>query len=301
MKFAGVVLLSFLFVCATAADAQSVGPEESTQAGVDGQSLVPKVNTASICLMIENAAATSGLPFEFFMRIIWQESRMKPDAVGPTTRGGWQAQGIAQFMPLTAAERLLSDPFDPGEALPKSAAFLRELRDQFGNLGLAAAAYNAGPQRVRDWLAHRRRQLPSETQSYVRIVTGRAIEEWIRPGLSELPIGVPAESPCRDSAQRAAVPKPATTTVGKTTAPAWGIQLIGDRSEVKALAAYHALQTRYADILGPYQPIVARTTGGVGTAIVWNRVRVLADNRAAAELLCSRLRAAGESCLVQRN
>jgi soluble lytic murein transglycosylase-like protein len=46
-------------------------------------------------------------------------------------------------MPMTAAERLLRNPFDPAEALPKSAEFLRELQEQFGNLGLAAAAYNA--------------------------------------------------------------------------------------------------------------------------------------------------------------
>jgi soluble lytic murein transglycosylase-like protein len=102
------------------------------------------------------------LPLEFFARIIWQESRFKADAVGPLTRTGQRAQGIAQFMPVTAAERLLHDPFDPPEALRKSAAFLRELQDQFGNPGLAAAAYNAGPQWIRDWLTGKR-SLPSET------------------------------------------------------------------------------------------------------------------------------------------
>jgi soluble lytic murein transglycosylase-like protein len=56
-------------------------------------------------------------------------------------------------MPVTAAERFLHDPFDPVQTLPKSAEFLRELRAQFGNLGAAASAYNAGPQRVRDRLA----------------------------------------------------------------------------------------------------------------------------------------------------
>jgi soluble lytic murein transglycosylase-like protein len=91
--------------------------------------------------MVESAAAAHGLPFEFFARVIWQESRFRSHAVGPVTRSGWQAQGIAQFMPMTAAERLLRNPFDPAQALPKSAEFLRELRAQFGNLGLAAAAY----------------------------------------------------------------------------------------------------------------------------------------------------------------
>ena len=48
------------------------------------------------------------------------------------------------------------DPFDPIEALRHSAGYLRELRDRFGNLGLAAAAYNAGPGRVSAWLASHR-------------------------------------------------------------------------------------------------------------------------------------------------
>ncbi len=107
----------------------------------------------AMCLMIESAARAASLPLEFFARVIWQESRFQADAVGPVTRNGQRAQGIAQFMPGTANERRLLDPFDPVQALPKSAEFLGELRVQFGNLGLAAAAYNAGPRRVQEWLA----------------------------------------------------------------------------------------------------------------------------------------------------
>src|SRR6202165_5866750 len=99
----------------------------------------------AMCLMIESAARANDLPLEFFARVIWQESRFQSDAVGPPTRSGRRAQGIAQFMPGTASERRLLDPFDPVQALPKSAEFLNELRKPFGHLGLAAAAYNAGP------------------------------------------------------------------------------------------------------------------------------------------------------------
>ena len=106
-----------------------------------------------ICLIIEAAARDANLPLEFFARVIWQESRFQADAVGPMTRSGEHAQGIAQFMPGTASERGLLNPFNPVQALPKSAEFLNELRNQFGNLGLAAAAYNAGPRRVQEWLA----------------------------------------------------------------------------------------------------------------------------------------------------
>src|SRR5215469_4005210 len=133
----------------------------------------------SLCPLIQSVAAQNELPVEFFARLIWQESRLRPDAVGPVTRSGKRAQGIAQFMPATAAERFLLDAFDPAQALPKSAEFLRELRAKFGNLGLAAAAYNAGAQRVQDWLSGKR-TLPSETLAYVRSVTGRSAEEWSR-------------------------------------------------------------------------------------------------------------------------
>src|SRR4029077_10578029 len=77
----------------------------------------------SICLAVQSAAAANELPIEFFTRLIWQESRFNPRAV---SRKG--AQGVAQFMPKTALWRGLADPFDPIQALPQSAAFLRELR-----------------------------------------------------------------------------------------------------------------------------------------------------------------------------
>src|SRR6202790_4466070 len=138
----------------------------------------------AMCLMIESAAGANGLPPGFFARVIWQESRFQSDAVGPVTRSGQRAQGIAQFMPGTASERRLLDPFDPVQALPKSAEFLRELRGQFGNLGLAAAAYNAGPARVRGWLGGSR-SLPLETRRYVEAITGISADEWAKGGNRE--------------------------------------------------------------------------------------------------------------------
>ena len=159
---------------------------EATRSSV-GQGAVPangarETDTReAMCLMIESAAKANDLPLEFFARVIWQESRFQPDAVGPVTRSGQRAQGIAQFMPGTASERRLLDPFDPVQALPKSAEFLRELRGQFGNLGLAAAAYNAGPRRVREWLDGFG-YMPQETRNYVSAITGTTVDEWARPG-----------------------------------------------------------------------------------------------------------------------
>ncbi len=133
----------------------------------------------SLCPMIEAAARANALPVDFFARLIWRESRFRADAIGPQTRSGARALGIAQFMPATAIEQDLLEPFDPKQALPKSGAFLAELRDEFGNLGLAAAAYNAGAQRVRDFLAGSR-GLPEETRNYVAAITGHPVEEWAK-------------------------------------------------------------------------------------------------------------------------
>src|SRR6516162_1704156 len=285
-------------------DNRAAGPTPPTP-GISEEALADNdtaatANSLSICQMVESAAAANGLPFEFFARVIWQESRFRPDTVGPITRTGQRAQGIAQFMPMTAAERLLHDPFDPVQALPKSAEFLRELRAQFGNLGLAAAAYNAGPQRVRDWLAGKR-TLPSETQAYVRNVTGRSAEEWLRPQPEIPSLIVPAGIPCGESfKQTAKVQSPVKEARQETILP-WGVQLVGDRSELKALANYRQLQKRHQAILGGYEPVILRTNIRGGDQAIWTRVRVDSESRPSAELLCSRLRAVGENCLVQRN
>jgi soluble lytic murein transglycosylase-like protein len=82
-------------------------------------------------------------------------------------------------MPATAMERGLRNPFEPLQALEESASYLRELFITFGNLGLAAAAYNAGPGRISRWLAGKA-GLPGETSLYVQVVTGHAAEEWAR-------------------------------------------------------------------------------------------------------------------------
>ncbi|QOZ11190.1 lytic transglycosylase domain-containing protein [Bradyrhizobium sp. CCBAU 51765] len=151
----------------------------------------PASPTEQFCHALREAAESSGIPVPFFARLIWQESRFKSDEV---SHAG--AQGVAQFMPETAAEVGLDDPFDPMKALPASAKFLRKLRDVFGNLGLAAAAYNAGPGRIQKWLA-RESELPRETRDYVRIITGTKAEDWIeRSEALAIRIDLPHEAPC---------------------------------------------------------------------------------------------------------
>ena len=127
---------------------------------------------AHICRRIEVEARASKLPAAFLVRLIWLESRFDPNAISP--KG---ARGIAQFMPGTARLRGLADPFDARSAIAASARYLGELRDEFGNLGFAAAAYNAGEQGVRNWRAGKSR-LPHETEDYVFVITGYTSDKW---------------------------------------------------------------------------------------------------------------------------
>src|SRR5438105_5170323 len=121
----------------------------------------------AVCRLIEHAARANRLPVGFVTRVIWRESSFRAAAVSPAG-----AEGIAQFMPATARERGLADPFDPEQAIPKAARLLADLRLQFGSLAFAAAAYNAGPARVASWLRCEG-GLPAQIRADVRLVTDR--------------------------------------------------------------------------------------------------------------------------------
>lgn len=259
----------------------------------------------SICLMIESAARESNLPLEFFARVIWQESRFRPDAVGPMTRSGQRAQGIAQFMPGTAGERGLLDPFNPVQALPKSAEFLAELREQFGNLGLAAAAYNAGPRRVQEWLAGTG-GMPAETRNYVYAITGSSVEEWAKAGKGgKQPERMPTSS-CRElMALLKQAPNPFVAGLEQhvTVAAArqWGVQLAAGFSRDKALAMYGRAVSRLSAVIGDRDPSILTSRLRSRGPAAFYQVRFGADTRAEADDLCSRIRKAGGACFVLRN
>jgi hypothetical protein len=259
----------------------------------------------AMCLMIESAARANELPLEFFARVIWQESRFQSDAVGPVTRNGQRAQGIAQFMPGTANERRLLDPFDPVQALPKSAEFLNELRRQFGNLGLAAAAYNAGPRRVQEWLAGTG-PMPQETRNYVSAITGTTVDDWAAAGKSAKMSDRAATSSCRElMALLRRAPNTFVTQLEQhitlAAAKLWGVQLAAGFSRDKALAMYSRAMKRLSAVIGNQDPsLLSSRLRSRGTQMFY-QVRIGADTRNAADDLCNRIRRAGGACFVLRN
>jgi len=260
----------------------------------------------SVCLMIEAAARANNLPLEFFARVIWQESRFQPDAVGPMTRSGQRAQGIAQFMPGTANERRLLDPFDPVQALPKSAEFLADLRSQFGNLGLAAAAYNAGPRRVQEWLAGTG-PMPAETRHYVSVITGASVEEWQTAGRGgQISDRAVAHTTCQDlMALLKRAPNYFVSRLEESVqlgaAQPWGVQLAGGFDRNIAMASYSRAMAKLRGVIGDQTPTLLSSRNRSRGMRAFYQVRIGADTRPAADDLCNRIRRAGGACFVLRN
>ena len=269
---------------------------EATRTSAAFSPLVSLRGYEHICSTIRSAAADNGLPEDFFVKLIWQESRFQPNA---RSRAG--AQGIAQFMPKTALWRGLYNPFDPIEALRESASFLRELRTTFGNLGLAAAAYNAGPGRLSRWLSGKD-SLPQETIEYVRIVTGKSIEEW-SSAISSRWTGVPLPNdvPCSTLAR---LVSSSPTSLDKPVLPSnwapWGVQLLGNWKQGEVLAGYEKLRRRHLAVLQDKEPLIVVTYGPSGMSKRF-LVRVAESTRQEAEQLCFKLRQEGTSCFAVNN
>ena len=133
----------------------------------------------------KSAAQAHGLPFEFFARLIWQESRFQPNAVGPMTRRGQRAEGIAQFMPGTASERGLCRSVRPGVGAAEIGGVWKSCTRPSA-IRARRRGLQCGAPPVRDWLEGRG-GLPAETRNYViedhrpqRRGMGRGEPQWRR-------------------------------------------------------------------------------------------------------------------------
>lgn len=250
--------------------------------------------TDTVCSLVERAAQANHISVALLTRLIWTESRFQAHVISP--KG---AQGIAQFMPDTAAQRGLADPFDPEQAIPKAARLLVDLTQRFGNVGLAAAAYNAGSNRVADWLAGSA-TLPAETQVYVVSVTGATAEDWKRdrelrstttePGSDELCAVVTAELRSEQGTGETAMP----------LAP-WGVQLAGNFSKAIALASFARAEQHYRGLLGDVRPMIL---GRVLRSRGWRpfyRIMIPEASRADADRACQAIMTAGGACVAIRS
>ena len=141
-----------------AATLLSTTPGGSTQMG---NVTVP----AAYAGTIEQAASSNGIPASLLAALLYHESRFEPNVVSSAG-----AEGIAQFMPATAAGMGI-DPTNPTQSIEGAAQLLGSYTRQFGSYADALAAYDAGSSAV-----ERYGGIPpyAETQAYVPAVLSLA-------------------------------------------------------------------------------------------------------------------------------
>lgn len=247
-----------------------------------------------VCNLVEAYADQNGLPRDFFARLIWKESRFDPNAVSPVG-----AEGIAQFMPGTAKMRGLANSFDITQAIPASAKYLAEMKTTYGNLGLAAAAYNAGENRVSRWL-NSGGFLPMETESYVFDIMGEPVDKFT--DTSYAGTSQPLDPKVSFAVACRRLPSIMSTTVAMASINVmpWGVQVAGNFRRSAALNQWLRVRSRFPALLASHDPVISRVRTPIGRRGIY-AVRIGADTRANADTICQKLHSVGGSCLVMRN
>ena len=251
--------------------------------------------------LIVTAASWNGLDPALVKAVIKCESRFDPGAQSP--RG---AQGLMQLMPSTQTMLGVSDPFDPQHNVAAGTRYLAMLKQTFsGDLQLALAAYNAGPQAV----VGAGYSVPAivETQQYVRCVLA-AYEQYRQPGstplLSELrPLTPPADpqqqlvvSPLRLSSQVAHVGQRLTVQLEATntsTRSGRGVVMLNYPGHLVSLMALHlAGQETIAQLPAAYVgPAASGAPATTTYQLLWSHWPVWApgERRTASIVLVPRL------------
>jgi hypothetical protein len=246
-----------------------------------------------VCRTIEDAARTHGIDGGFFARLLWKESLFDAAAVSPAG-----AQGIAQFMPGTAKLRGLEDAFNPAEALYASAAYLADLARAYGNLGLAAVAYNGGEARADRFVAGTG-GLPDETRAYVAAITGHSAESWRDAPPAAVDLALEG-----GDFRAACVTLAANRTLREfRSEPAlrpWGVIVAMSRDGVSAERQAARLKNRHAGVLGGEAVDYSRGRRP-GLPGRFTYAQVGRHTRAEADALCARLRGDGGDCMVLKN
>ena len=252
---------------------------------------------STICATAEKEAKANNIDPAFFARLLWRESLFDPNVV--SSKG---AQGIAQFMPETAKLRGLHDPFDPVSAVKASASFLADLRNQFGNLGLAAAAYNAGEKRIERWQQDKS-SMPDETQGYVQFITGHAVEEWKVASASFPMPAIGKQNDFVSNCVALALQKTKLAETGTRTSPRqpWGALVAANFNEQTAVGMFQRLKLRFPTLFANRSPMITRKKNLSRGTRKMAFVMLGEKSAEAAQSTCDQLLAAGAACIVRRN
>jgi hypothetical protein len=275
-------------------------PDRHCSAGTWGQTLCIRAAHYAFdtCQAIRDVTRNHGLDTGFFTRLIWQESRFDPNALSPAG-----AQGIAQFMPQTAKLRGLTASYNPALALDHSAHYLAVLTERFGNVGLAAVAYNGGEKRATNFIA-RTNGLAQETTNYVEIITGQSAEHWRDSPPEKLDLTLQKEKPfmsaCLELAQNRQLSKMKSLRP-QPKLPTWGVQMASGSTQAKAQAMYKRNARACQNVVKTHAPNYIKKSPQVFGRKEYFVARLGSKTRGAAQKLCNRMRKFNCVCVVYKN
>lgn len=284
-----------------AEDAAFIGPRQPRpddnrkRCTLDGRScILAESYVADVCATIERAAAENRLDPGFLARLLWKESLFEPEAVSPAG-----ALGIAQFMPGTARIRKLDDPMNPAAAIHAAADYLRDLIDGFGNVGLAAVAYNGGERRALNFF-NGGVVLPYETQDYVQAITGHNAWKWRDEPPATVDLSLEKGRPFGESCVKLAGNRSLKEFTPPNRAAPWGVILASHPKQSGAQQQVDRLNRQLRPILGGKQiSYVRKTLSGSGRRVYTAQVGYA--SRGEANRFCGQLRALGGRCIVLKN
>ena len=179
--------------------------------------------------------------------------------------------------------------------------YLRYLADMFGNIGLAAVAYNGGENRAARFVQSQT-VLPFETQDYVEAITGHNAWRWRDnpPGADELKLELTAGQPFREACVEMAGNRSLREFTTQPKASPWGVILASHPSRAGAQQQVTRLNRSLRAILqGKRIGYVRKRMTGSGRTVYTAQVGY--DSRGEANAFCVKLKQVGGRCIVLRN
>ncbi len=298
MHMCRLLVAFFIFFSAQLAAAQGAPTTSKCSTATFGASVcISETDFADdLCTALEVLSDRYSLNPYFFTRLIWQESKFDPNA-----RSSAKAMGIAQFIASTAEIRGLDEPFNPAEALDVSARYLVELDIKFGNLGLAAAAYNAGETAAKNF-KNQSAGLPNETWKYVQIITGLDPRKWrdTPPEIHDFTLtkGQDFQTSCKNLAKSRRL-----NSDQKFTAQfkKWGVQLASGNTRGAAAVSYKRRIHSCKRFIKNRKPDYVYTSPKIKSRRPSYGARISFESRRKAHGFCVRLQQYKCQCAVYKN
>ena len=201
-SFSGALCLAMLAGCATRHSGSAADETARYLQNARGRYVIPGPASDPWGPYIREASNKYDIPESWIRALMRQESGGSLYRNGRLITSSAGAMGLMQVMPGTYAElraryRYLGpDPFDPQDNIMAGVAYMREMYEMYGSPGFLAA-YNAGPNRLDDYLANQR-GLPDETRRYVaaigpslRYAAPRVHSPAERYAMNQLPLNIP--------------------------------------------------------------------------------------------------------------